>query len=72
MLNSILQDYHKKINRLDHHKMFIYVGHDSTIANLLIALGIWESQVPDYNAQITMELHKMREDFSVKVNRITI
>lgn len=50
--------------------MFVYVGHDSTIANLLIALGIWDSQVPDYNAQISMELNKMNEEFHVKVMKL--
>lgn len=70
LLNKILQDFHRKVNHLNDHKMFVYVGHDSTIANLLIALGIWDSQVPDYNAQISMELNKMNEEFHVKVMKL--
>lgn len=66
----MLNDYKNKVNRLknyDVRKMFLYVAHDSTIVNLLVALNIWEPQVVEYNSMVIFELHKIQEDFAVKV-----
>lgn len=69
-MTSLLNDYTYKVNRLkdyEKRKMFLYVAHDSTIVNLLMALNLWESQVPQYNTMIIFELHKLRGDYAVKV-----
>ncbi|GJQ75346.1 hypothetical protein Trydic_g23525 [Trypoxylus dichotomus] len=50
-------------------KMFLYGGHDSTIANLLSALKIFKPHVPDYASTIVLEFSKDRftDEYGVEV-----
>lgn len=37
-------------------KIFLYTGHDSTIVNVLHAIGVWEQQLPVYGIMAIFEL----------------
>ncbi|XP_076257186.1 prostatic acid phosphatase-like isoform X1 [Rhynchophorus ferrugineus] len=39
-------------------KAFLYVGHDSTIVNLMRTLKVWDAQLPDYSITILLELYE--------------
>ncbi|XP_069703816.1 prostatic acid phosphatase-like [Periplaneta americana] len=43
------------------YKMFMYSGHDVTIANFLMALGVFDPQSPPYRALIMVELWKTKQ-----------
>nr|CAD7268848.1 unnamed protein product [Timema shepardi] len=48
--------------------MYMYSGHDSTISNILLALGVWEPQLPVYNIMVLIELHRTLDSgYGVKV-----
>lgn len=50
-------------------KAFLYGGHDSTIANLLSALNVFDPQVPGYGVAIMLEFSKDRitNEYGVEV-----
>lgn len=39
-------------------RMYAYAGHDSTVANFLIAMGAWDTQIPGYGILALVELHE--------------
>uniref|UniRef100_A0A1B0GNE7 Uncharacterized protein n=1 Tax=Phlebotomus papatasi TaxID=29031 RepID=A0A1B0GNE7_PHLPP len=41
-------------------KMYLYTGHDSSVVNVLHALGVWDYQLPDYAIMGMFELLKDR------------
>lgn len=42
-------------------KLFIYTGHDTSLVNILRALGVWERQMPRYSIMALFELHKNKK-----------
>ncbi|XP_044261275.1 venom acid phosphatase Acph-1-like [Tribolium madens] len=50
-------------------KAYLYGGHDSTITNLLSALGVWDPQIPDYGIMVLLELSQDRitRNFGVEI-----
>ncbi|XP_011875141.1 PREDICTED: prostatic acid phosphatase-like [Vollenhovia emeryi] len=48
-------------------KMFMYIGHDSTIVTLLDTMHIWSNQLPYYNIMTMIELHEDEGDWNVQV-----
>ncbi|OXU18767.1 hypothetical protein TSAR_012990, partial [Trichomalopsis sarcophagae] len=49
-------------------KMFMYVGHDSTIVNLLEGLKVWDMQIPGYSIMTMVELHENElEGYNVQI-----
>ncbi|KAK5638355.1 hypothetical protein RI129_012650 [Pyrocoelia pectoralis] len=38
------------------HKAFLYIGHDSTIVNILSTLKVWEPQIPGFAINVLFEL----------------
>lgn len=52
-------------------KAFLYGGHDSTIANLLSALNVWEPQVPDYGITVIFEFSRdiITNNYGVQVRK---
>ncbi|KAK2578622.1 hypothetical protein KPH14_010759 [Odynerus spinipes] len=48
-------------------KMFMYVGHDSTVITLLDVLHIWHDQIPEYNIMTMVELHEDTNGWNVQV-----
>ncbi|CAH1713750.1 unnamed protein product [Aphis gossypii] len=68
LLKQILENSKDKINKQSTHQLYAYAGHDSTISNLLIALGVWDEQIPTYNMLALLEVHEsQRGNFYLKV-----
>jgi len=57
MLNKIVSDYNKVVAGKQKTKLFLYSGHDSTVANILVALGMYKPPyIPGYSAMVLLEL----------------
>ncbi|KAK7867403.1 hypothetical protein R5R35_003832 [Gryllus longicercus] len=69
LLKKIVEDAKEKINGTLERKFFMYAGHDSTIVNLLMSLGVWDTQVPGYGILTLVELHQEKENgnYGIKV-----
>ncbi|KAL7293568.1 hypothetical protein TKK_0013007 [Trichogramma kaykai] len=70
LITEITNNMLKKIKSTlepERRKMFMYIGHDSTIASLLEGLKVWNMQVPGYNDMVITELHEDKSGFYVKV-----
>ncbi|KAK9505300.1 hypothetical protein O3M35_009388 [Rhynocoris fuscipes] len=69
LLKKILKDMHDKTEGKLHEerKLYVYAGHDSTIANLLSALNVWDKQIPVYNIMAIIELHQVDDNYGVKI-----
>ncbi|CAH1398948.1 unnamed protein product [Nezara viridula] len=68
LLKKILNDSKNKINdNLHERKLYLYAGHDSTVANVLQALKVWDPQIPKYNILALIELHKIHDDYKLKI-----
>ena len=48
-------------------KMFMYVGHDSTVVALLDALKVWNMKIPFYSSMVMVELHEDPKGWNVQV-----
>lgn len=56
------------MNKQSTHQLYAYAGHDSTVSNLLIALDVWDEQIPTYNMLALLELHESKKgNFYLKV-----
>jgi prostatic aicd phosphatase len=69
LLKKILADSKDKMTKQSTHQLYAYAGHDSTLANVLSALGVWDPQIPTYNMLALLELHESNEGlYYFKVN----
>jgi lysosomal acid phosphatase len=41
-------------------KLFVYSAHDTTVANVLMTLGVFDTQTPSYTSSILIELHQLK------------
>lgn len=59
----------KKDNTLEPEarKMFMYIGHDSTVVTLLDVMHVWNNQMPHYNIMTMIELHENNDKWNVQV-----
>ncbi|XP_050729847.1 prostatic acid phosphatase-like [Eriocheir sinensis] len=48
-------------------KMFMYSGHDKTVASLLEGLGVFNGVAPPYIATVLVELHRVNDQHYVKM-----
>ncbi|GLV41157.1 uncharacterized protein CBL_04681 [Carabus blaptoides fortunei] len=48
-------------------KLFLYSGHEFNIANVLAALKIYKPHIPPYASYIVVELHKINNDYGLKI-----
>ncbi|KAJ1528663.1 hypothetical protein ONE63_007057 [Megalurothrips usitatus] len=48
-------------------KMFIYSAHDTTIANILSTLGVFQPHCPPYAATVLAELYKIKDLYYVAI-----
>lgn len=48
-------------------KMFAYIAHDNTLANVLTAMNVWDGKDPDYNCMLMVELHEDNEKWNVQL-----
>ncbi|XP_011255202.1 prostatic acid phosphatase isoform X4 [Camponotus floridanus] len=70
MLQKIINDMkNKKEDTLQpkERKMFMYIGHDSTIVTLLDTMHIWYNQIPHCNIMIMIELHQDENKWNIQV-----
>nr|CAD7408913.1 unnamed protein product [Timema cristinae] len=60
LLEEMVSNMKKKSeNRLiPNRKMFVYSGHDTTVANFLNTLGVFDPQCPPYDALVLIELRQ--------------
>uniref|UniRef100_A0A1A9ZSA1 Acid phosphatase n=1 Tax=Glossina pallidipes TaxID=7398 RepID=A0A1A9ZSA1_GLOPL len=57
MFDEMLKKRDNKLKPLQR-KLFIYTGHDWTVGNILMALQIWQRQMPRFSVMAIFELHK--------------
>nr|CAI5844104.1 unnamed protein product [Callosobruchus analis] len=69
LLNKILDDAKRIIeNRAKLcRKIHLYSAHENNVAQLLIALGIFEPHIPNYGAYLIMELHRINGEYGYKI-----
>lgn len=70
-LKKIVSDMLAKKNNIlkpEERKMFMYVGHDSTIVTLMDLMHVWNNQMPHYNIMVMIELHEKNGGWNVQVN----
>ncbi|XP_032663280.1 prostatic acid phosphatase-like isoform X2 [Odontomachus brunneus] len=48
-------------------KMFLFIGHDSTVVDLLNTMYIWHNQLPHYNIMTMIELHEDKGEWNVQI-----
>lgn len=58
----------KGIQEPKNRKMFMYIGHDSTIVTLLDTMHIWFKQTPYYNIMTMIELHEDKGEWNVQAS----
>ncbi|KAL3270774.1 hypothetical protein HHI36_021300 [Cryptolaemus montrouzieri] len=61
LLKKLISDWKSKADgqlKPKERKAFLYGGHDSTIANLLSALKVWDPQIPVYGITILLEMSR--------------
>ncbi|GAB1868480.1 Lysosomal acid phosphatase [Camponotus japonicus] len=70
MLRKIINEMIAKkegILQPEKRKMFMYIGHDSTIVTLLDTMHIWYNQIPHCNIMIMIELHQDENEWNIQV-----
>ncbi|XP_025075238.1 LOW QUALITY PROTEIN: uncharacterized protein LOC105431612 [Pogonomyrmex barbatus] len=48
-------------------KMYLYSGHETNVANMLHALGVYKPHVPEYSSAVILELQRIGENYYVKI-----
>nr|XP_031828068.1 venom acid phosphatase Acph-1-like [Nomia melanderi]XP_031828078.1 venom acid phosphatase Acph-1-like [Nomia melanderi]XP_031828087.1 venom acid phosphatase Acph-1-like [Nomia melanderi]XP_031828093.1 venom acid phosphatase Acph-1-like [Nomia melanderi] len=48
-------------------KIYLYSGHETNVAAVLFALGLYTPHVPGYSSAVILELHEIEDKFFVKV-----
>ncbi|KAK4878733.1 hypothetical protein RN001_011239 [Aquatica leii] len=68
-VKKLIEDWSKLRKGVLKCKAYLYVGHDSTIVNILSALKLWEPQVPNFSANIFFELwyDRTRDEYGVEI-----
>ncbi|XP_014467885.1 PREDICTED: prostatic acid phosphatase-like isoform X2 [Dinoponera quadriceps] len=70
MVKKIIDDMLAKREgtlRPEERKMFMFVGHDNTVVDLLNTIYIWHNQLPHYNIMIMIELHEDEYEWNVQI-----
>ncbi|KAK7084499.1 hypothetical protein SK128_021475, partial [Halocaridina rubra] len=57
----------KAEGKLEKQKMFVYSAHDTTLATLLLGLGVFNNIAPPYAATVLIELHKINDERFVQM-----
>ncbi|KAK0057128.1 lysophosphatidic acid phosphatase type 6 [Biomphalaria pfeifferi] len=61
LLYTILFNIENRAEDKMSQKVFLYSGHDTTLAPMLVALGIWDFRWPPFAANIIYELYKQSD-----------
>lgn len=69
LLQKILDEARKRIGTKQKltRKMFLYSAHENNVAQLLIALGVFERHIPNYGAHVILEYHKINGVYGFKI-----
>ncbi|KAJ8952969.1 hypothetical protein NQ314_007445 [Rhamnusium bicolor] len=72
LLKKIVEDAKNKIisntnNNKFGKKIYLYSAHENNVAELLISLGVFEPHVPNYGAYTIIEVHKMNNEYGIKI-----
>lgn len=51
-------DKSKGVLKPSQRKMFMYVGHDTSIINVLEGMKVWDMVIPSYGIMVIIELHE--------------
>ena len=51
-------------------KIYLYSGHETNVAAVLQALGVYTPHVPEYSSAVFIELHEHNSKYYVKVSTI--
>ncbi|XP_068210170.1 prostatic acid phosphatase-like isoform X1 [Palaemon carinicauda] len=57
----------KADGKLEKEKMFVYSAHDTTLATLMLGLGVFNNIAPPYASTVLIELHKIDGDHYVQM-----
>jgi len=49
-------------------KIYLYSGHETNIAGMLHAFGVYKPHVPEYSSAVILELQQIDQEYYVKVN----
>jgi len=49
-------------------KIYLYSGHETNIASMLHAFGVYKPHVPEYSSAVILELQQIQQEYYVKVN----
>ncbi|XP_059486803.1 lysosomal acid phosphatase-like [Neocloeon triangulifer] len=73
LVNKVLADFEKEAAARQKVKLYLYSGHDSTVANILAAFGLYKAPyIPGYSALVLLELVEPTPGhFAVRVFRRT-
>lgn len=68
-LKRAILNWKEKISNMSKKKIFIYAGHDLSVAIILAAFNVWDIQFPDYAITGILEFsqHKDTGEFGVEV-----
>lgn len=68
MINEWKQESKNILKPIDR-KIYLYCGHDSTIVNIMAAIGVWEQQLPIYGIMGIFELLQdtVTQEFGVQI-----
>ncbi|CAG9819536.1 unnamed protein product, partial [Phaedon cochleariae] len=68
-LHKLLEDARRKMSDTSKltRKIHLYSAHENNIAQLLIALGVFEPHIPNYGAYAILELHKVNGVYGFKI-----
>lgn len=49
-------------------KMYLYSGHETNVASMLHALGVYKPHIPEYSSAVILELQQIKQEYYVKVS----
>lgn len=49
-------------------KIYLYSGHETNIASMLHAFGVYKPHVPEYSSAVILELQQIEQEYYVKVS----
>lgn len=67
-LRSVTMDMFKKAYEQYEQTLHFYSGHDSTIATIMITLGIYNYILPPYGSSLIFELREKDNEYVVTVS----
>lgn len=66
---QVIEDTKRKIlsSQSQGRKIHLYSAHENNIAELLMALNVFDPHVPNYGSYVSMEIHQINKIYGVKI-----